>query len=127
MKGLSAWFFGTAVVYGIAGLVPGNIMGATQDHSQLPTHAHIMLIGWVSFAIFGYFYHAFPARSGGLLARLHFWLGQASYLTLIFALSQIFGGNPELGEPIAGLASIAYLISMVLFAVIALPVVRGRA
>jgi hypothetical protein len=60
MRGVSAWFFGSAVVYGILGMLLGNIMGVTQDHSQLVTHAHMLLIGWVSFAIFGFFYHLFP-------------------------------------------------------------------
>ena len=60
MRGVSAWFFGTAVVYGALGVLLGTIMGATEDHSQLVTHAHMLLIGWVSFAIFGFFYHLFP-------------------------------------------------------------------
>jgi heme/copper-type cytochrome/quinol oxidase subunit 1 len=126
MSGVSAWFFGSAIVYGILGMVLGNIMGMTQDHGQLPTHAHLLVIGWVSFAIFGLFYHQFPARAGSLLARLHFWLGQASYIVLIVGLYLIFSGNPEAGEPFAGIGSIAYLLSMVLFAVVALPVVTGR-
>ena len=34
----------------------GLDMAMRHDHGQLPTHAHIMVIGWVSFAIFGLFY-----------------------------------------------------------------------
>ena len=86
MRGVSAWFFGTAVVYGILGMLLGNIMGATADHSQLVTHAHMLLIGWVSFAIFGFFYHLFPGRAASVLARVHFGLAQISYLALIIAL-----------------------------------------
>jgi len=125
MKGLSARFFGSALVYAILGMVLGNVMGASGDHSQFPTHAHLMLIGWVSFAIFGFFYHLFAERAATLLARVHFWLAQATYIVLVIALYLIFSGQPDVGEPIAAAASIGYLLSMVLFALVALPVVRG--
>ena len=125
MRGVSAWFFGTAVVYGALGVLLGTIMGATEDHSQLVTHAHMLLIGWVSFAIFGFFYHLFPGRAASVLARIHFGLAQISYLALILALFLIFSGNTGPGQPLAGVSSMAYLLSFILFAVIALPVVRG--
>lgn len=124
MNGLSAWFFGSAILYGLLGLLLGNVMGASGDHSQMPTHAHIMLIGWVSFAIFGMFYHVFPERARALLARLHFWLGQVSFLALVIALFLIFSGRIAAGEPIAAVASVAYLMSMLLFALVALPALR---
>ena len=125
MRGVSAWFFGTAVVYGTLGVLLGTIMGATEDHSQLVTHAHMLLIGWVSFAIFGVFYHLFPGRAASVLARVHFGLAQISYIVLIAALFLIFSGNPGAGAPNAGVGSVAYLLSFLLFAFIALPVVRG--
>lgn len=125
MRGLSARFFGTAILYGILGMVLGNVMGATEDHSQLVTHAHMLLIGWVSFAIFGIFYHLFPERAGAPLAHLHFWLAQASYVVMIVGLFLLFSGNPGAGVPMAAAASAAYLLSMIVFAVVALPVVRG--
>ena len=125
MKGLSAWFFGSAVVYAILGMLLGNVMGASGDHSQMPTHAHLLLVGWVTFAIFGLFYHLFAERAATLLARTHFWLSQASYIVLVIALYLIYSGQPDVGEPIAGVASIGLLLSMLLFALIALPVVRG--
>ncbi|MGH6929323.1 MAG: hypothetical protein ACREEV_13480 [Dongiaceae bacterium] len=125
MNGLSAWFFGSALVYGLLGLVLGNVMAASGDHSQMPTHAHILVIGWVSFAIFGMFYHLFAQRAGTLLARLHFWLAQVSLVALAIGLFLLYSGRIAIGEPIAAVASLAYLLSMVLFALVALPVVRG--
>src|SRR5262245_56386478 len=125
MKGLSARFFGTALVYAILGMVLGIVMGASGDHSQFPTHAHLLLIGWVSFSIFGFFYHLFAERAATLLARVHFWLAQTSYIVLVIALYLTFSGQPSTGEPIAGVASVGYLLSMVLFALVAVPVVRG--
>jgi hypothetical protein len=43
----------------------------------------------------------------------------------VVALYLIFSGQPDIGEPIAAGASIGFLLSMVLFALVALPVVRG--
>jgi hypothetical protein len=123
MSGLPAWFFGSAILYGLLGLLLGNIMGASGDHSQMPTHAHVMLIGWVSFAIFGMFYHVFPERARALPARLHFWLAQVSFLALAVGLFLIFSGRIA-GEPIAAIASVAYLLSMLLFGLVVLPVLR---
>ena len=33
--------------YAILGLGLGLFMGISQDHGQMPTHAHIMLVGFV--------------------------------------------------------------------------------
>lgn len=126
MKGLPASFFASAVVYAILGLILGNVMAASGDHSQMVTHAHMMLIGWVSFAIFGLFYHLFAERCAALLARAHFWLAQVSFIALVVGLFAIYSGQESAGSPIAAVASIAYLASMVVFAVVALPVLRVR-
>jgi hypothetical protein len=124
MTGLSARFFGSALVYAILGMALGLHMGMSHDHTQMPTHAHIMLVGWVSFALIGFFYHLFPATANGWLPRLHFWLAEASFLVLTAGLLLIFAGNAK-ADPIAGIGSIGLLASMILFAIIAWPVVTA--
>jgi len=124
MSGLASRFFATALVYAILGMALGLYMGLTQDHAQMPTHAHLMLIGWVSFALFGLFYHQFPAAAEGPLAKVQFWLAQVSFIVIVVGLFLIFGGRQEAG-PIAGIGSIGLLASMILFAVIAWPTVAG--
>lgn len=126
MTGLAARFFGSAVVYAVFGMALGLVMGITKDHSQMPTHAHLLVIGWVSFAIFGFFYHCFPSAAAGRLAVAHFWLAQASFVVLIVGLFLLFGGNTG-ADPIAAVASIGFLVSMILFAIVALPIVTSRA
>ena len=125
MTGLAARFFGSAVVYAVLGMTLGLIMGITQDHGQLPTHAHLLVVGWVSFALFGLFYHLFPSAAANPLAKVHFWLAQASFIALVIGLFLIFGGRSG-AEPIAAAASTGLLASMILFGVIALPIVRGQ-
>lgn len=126
MKGLPAAFFASAILYAVLGLVLGNVMAASGDHSQMVTHAHVMLIGWVSFAIFGLFYHLFAERSVTLLARVHAWLAQVSFIALVVGLFAIYAGQESAGSPIAAVGSIAYLASMVAFAAVALPVLCVR-
>ena len=125
MTGLAARFFGTAIVYAILGMTLGLVMGITQDHAQMPTHAHILLIGWVSFALFGFFYHAFPLAAEGWLAKVHFWLAQVSLVVLVIGLFLIFGGQAG-AEPVAAVSSSGMLASMVLFGAVALPIVMGQ-
>ncbi len=124
MSGFSSRFFGSALVYAILGMALGLHMGMSHDHTQMPTHAHIMLVGWVSFAIFGFFYHSFPSAAETWLARIHFWLAEASFIVLTAALYLIFGGWTE-ADPIAGIGSLGLLLSMILFAIIAWPTVTG--
>lgn len=126
MNGLAARFFGSAILYAVLGMTLGLVMGLTKDHAQMPTHAHLLLIGWVSFAIFGYFYHLFPSAAASRLAAIHFWLAQVSLVVLIAGLFLLFSGQSS-ADPIAGVASIALLASMVLFGAIAWPVVRSDA
>jgi len=125
MTGLAARFFLSAIVYAILGMALGLVMGMTQDHTQMPTHAHMLVIGWVSFALFGLFYHLFPNAAATRLATAHFWLAQVSFVALIVGLFLIFSGRPD-ADPIAAIASTGLLVSMILFGVIALPVVTGR-
>jgi heme/copper-type cytochrome/quinol oxidase subunit 1 len=96
----------------------------TRDHSQMPTHAHLMLLGWVSFAVFGVFYQMFPNAAANRLAQVHFWLAQASLVVLLIGLFLIFSGQPS-ADPIAAVGSIGMLASMILFGIIAWPVVKG--
>ncbi|MBA2125220.1 hypothetical protein DLM45_03145 [Hyphomicrobium methylovorum] len=127
MTGLAGRFFASALIYAVLGMSLGLLMGITKDHTQMPTHAHLLLIGWVSFTLIGFFYHLFPERASSRWANVHFWLAQASILVLIAGLAQIFAGY-ESGELFAAVGSIGLLISTVLFAIIAWPAFgRGHA
>jgi cbb3-type cytochrome oxidase subunit 1 len=124
MTGVARRFFASAIIYAILGMTLGLIMGMTQDHSQMPTHAHLLLIGWATFALFGLFYHAFPSAAANALARVHFWLAEVSLVVLVIGLYLIFSGNPG-ADPVAAVASIGLLASMILFGFIAWPVLKS--
>jgi hypothetical protein len=77
----------------IGGMLLGEHMGRTQDHGQLPTHAHIMLVGGVLSILWGIINRVWGIGSG-LMAWVQFLLHQAGTGVMVFALFQLYGGNP---------------------------------
>jgi cbb3-type cytochrome oxidase subunit 1 len=124
MNSMARRFFGAALLFGILGFVFGLSMAISHDHSQLPTHAHIMVIGWVSFALFGFFYQLFGSKVSAGLAQVHFWLALVSLIGIVIGLWLIYSGNTEY-EPIAAISSIGYAVSFLIFAAVAWPVLRS--
>jgi hypothetical protein len=113
---MSTRFLRTAVVYFVIAIALGVYMGATGDLTQRPVHAHLNLLGWVSMALFGLIYHAFPAAAATALARWHFWIHQLALPPLMAAVAVFHAGYPA-ADPIAGLFSVVLGIGIVLFAV----------
>jgi len=113
---MSVSFLRTAVVYFVLAVALGIYMGATQNLAQIPVHAHLNLLGWVSMAVFGLIYHAHPAAATTTLARWHFWIYQLGVPALMVAVWVVHAGNAA-AEPVAGVASVILGIGIVLFAV----------
>jgi len=123
MSGLGRAFLISAIAYAIVGLILGLQMAISHDHGQMPTHAHINVIGWLSFFLFAIFYHLFEVKVSALLSRIHFWLAQVSLLGLAIGLWLMYGGHEEY-EPLAAISAIGYAISFLIFAGVAMPVLR---
>ncbi len=113
---MSTRFLKTAVVYFVLAVALGIYRGATQDLTQRPVHAHLNLLGWVSMALFGLFYHAFPAAAATALARWHFWIYQLALPPLMAAVAAFHAGYAAAG-PVAGALSTITGIAIVLFAI----------
>jgi len=124
MHGVARNFFTLAIVYAICGMVLGLSMAMSDDHTQMPTHAHVMVLGWVMSAVFAFFYHLVPAAAASRLASLHFWLAAISGIGLTGGLFVMFGGNASI-EPVVAVSSMAFFAGMLLFAWIALSVLWG--
>ena len=69
MKASSLSFF-IAVLMAAVGMVWGIVMAVSQDHSTMPAHAHLNLLGWVSLFLFGIFYRFHPSLDAARIARL---------------------------------------------------------
>lgn len=123
MKGASRLFFILAIAYAVAGMSLGIYMAASHDHGQMPTHAHIMVAGWVMSAVFAFFYHLFPEIGARPLARAHFWIQAVSGVVLVVSLFFLLNGNEAI-EPVTALASVGFLAGMFLFIWNAMPVLK---
>lgn len=112
------WFIIVATLYAIAGVWLGAHMGRTGDHSQFPTHAHIMLLGFVSNVVFGLVYKVWPAAQDSRLVSIHFWLHQVGVPVMLATMSLLIaGGLPESIAPVFfGVSEAAILAGYILFA-----------
>src|SRR5215217_1034906 len=111
----SSLSFKLAVSFVIAGMVMGIGMAASQDHSIMPAHAHLNLLGWVSLFLFGIYYERRPALDASRIARVQVYLWSAATIVLTIAVAGIHLGY-EAFDPLAGIASLLVLGSMLVFA-----------
>jgi uncharacterized protein involved in response to NO len=125
MNGIAKGFLITAIVYGLLGMLLGLEMAISHNHGQRPTHAHIMVIGWLSFFAFGLFYLHFGKAMSRVLSLVHFGLAQCALIGLIIGLLLIYSGKTQY-EPIAAVSSIGYALSFLVFAVAAIPMLWSR-
>ena len=123
MQGVARNFFILGIIMAIAGMMLGLKMAMTNDHGQMPVHAHIMVAGWLMSAVFGFFYHLFPVARQNKLATVHFWIHAVSIVVLVVSLYFVLAGNPGV-ELVTAISSILFFLGMLLFAWIAIPVVN---
>jgi len=84
-----------SVLYLIAGVALGIGMGATENFTLRPVHAHLNLLGWATVALAGLVYAVFPAAAASRLARIHFWLHNVSVPVMMSALAALLLGHPQ--------------------------------
>ena len=125
MRGIAKAFFLTAVVYGVLGMLLGLDMAMRHDHAELPTHAHIMVVGWLSFAVFAFFYHLLGEAVPRWLALTHLWLAQVSLAVMVVGLWLYYAGQTQY-EPLAAIGALGYAVSFLVFAVAAFMGLRER-
>jgi hypothetical protein len=106
--------FRAAVLLVVAGMIWGIVMGISQDHSTMPAHAHLNLLGWVSLFLFGIYYHLHPAVDRSRLASLQVWVWIAGTIVMTIGVGLVHSGH-EIGDPIAAVSSLLVLADMLLF------------
>ena len=102
------------LVWLLIGMTLGQIMGESGDHGQLPTHAHIMLVGGVLSILWALLYRSFPLAIGVIAAiqtAAHHLgtLGMVSFLYLRYG-----GGDPAQIGPLIGLSGVLVMLSVLL-------------
>ena len=114
MPRISHAFFTLAALCGLVGMVWGIRMGASQDFTTHPAHAHLNLIGGVLMAIFGGFYTLFPAAAQTTLAKIQV---AATHLAIWFMFPGIIMAIQGKGDMLAKIGAILAIIAIVLFLV----------
>jgi hypothetical protein len=117
---ISRSFLVTGAAYLIVGIVFGAYMGASQDHTLAPVHAHINLLGFTLMTVFGLAYRLIPGLDQGLMPRLHFWLHQLGSLCLLIGLTLMMSGKiePEVIGPVFPIFEGAILVGAILWFVL---------
>jgi hypothetical protein len=98
-----------AVLYLMLGVAMGIAMGASQNFTLRPVHAHVNLLGWTTLAIAGLIYSVFPQAGESRLARAHFWLMNLSMPVMMVALSLLVMGNVAVAPVLAASEIVAAL------------------
>ncbi|MDO9076058.1 MAG: hypothetical protein Q7U72_01260 [Brevundimonas sp.] len=101
----------------LVGMALGVWMGANENFTLRPVHAHINLLGFASMMLFGLFYRAFPAGGRGWLPMAHFVLSVVGFLILMPSLTLMLLARP-LFMPGMIASEIMLVASMALFIVI---------
>lgn len=117
MKGIALVFFTAGVICALIGMAWGIQMSASGDHLMAPAHAHLNLLGWVSLAVFGIFYHLVPGAASGMLAKVHCAVALAGVVTIV---PGIYMAIRETGETFAKLGSVLTILSMLIFLIVVL-------
>jgi hypothetical protein len=88
MPRVSLWFFAVAPIYVLIGMGFGIFMGATNNFTLAPAHAHLNLIGWVTMALYGTFF-ALAREASQKLAWTVFWLNNAAASIMFPSLAMV--------------------------------------
>jgi hypothetical protein len=114
MKRIDIYFLLLATVLLIVGAGLGIKMGASEDFTLTPVHAHLNLAGWASLALFGLTYRAYPEMAERRLALWHFIFSATGAVLLPIGIGlAVLKNQPGL----AMLASPLWLIGVLLFLV----------
>lgn len=114
MSRIATAFFGAAVLYALVGMAMGIIMGASNDHTLSPVHAHINLLGWASLALMGAFYGIAGGRAPGKVAWANFAVSNVGNLMSLPMVALIVSGKPPILPLLIG-GELLIVLGMLLF------------
>jgi hypothetical protein len=104
-----------SIVYLMLGVGIGIAMGASQNFTMRPVHAHVNLLGWTTLALAGLIYSVFPKAGASKLAKVHFWLMNLSLPAMMAALALVLTGHLAL-VPVLGASEIVAAVAIAAFA-----------
>jgi hypothetical protein len=105
-----------AVVYFVIGVLLGMYMSMSEKMMLTPVHVHVNLLGWMSLALAGLIYVAFPGAADTTLAKLHFWLHNIGLPVMMIALALLIYGVAW-AHIFVAIGGVVTVIAIILFAI----------
>lgn len=94
-------------------------MGVTEAFQFASVHAHLNLLGWVSLAIIGLIYRAYPQSTQTGLASWHFWLHniglplmQGSLFMMILTGTESYVLGAIIGSLVLGVGVLLFAVNL---------------
>lgn len=105
-----------ALTYAIAGMGLGMAMAASHNHEQHVTHAHLLLVGFVTSMMYGIIHKLWLNDVTPRIAKVQFIVHHVGAITMVIGLFLLFQQTlPEQQlSPILGMASTTVLTGMLL-------------
>lgn len=110
----------------LTGMAWGMWMGAHQDFTMAPAHAHLNLLGFVTLSIMGTFYALAGDRAPVRLAWINFVLSLGGVVIVIPMLAKLLAGDASIG-PMMVVPELIVVAGMATFLLSIITVARGGA
>lgn len=104
-----------SVVYFMIGISFGLYMSFTHVFNLTSVHVHLNLVGWVSLALVGLFYHLYPNLEQSGLAKAHFWLHNIGLPVMMISIATAILGGPEIFFLFATLGGVMTVLGVLCF------------
>src|SRR5579872_457681 len=122
MKRFDRTYLIWALSYAAAGMGLGIYMGASHNHGQFVSHAHILLVGFVTSLIYAVIHRLWLSAPSRALATIQFVLHQAGSLAMFIGLYLLSGNMlaEDHAAPLMIPATLAVILGVLLMLVMVL-------
>jgi hypothetical protein len=119
MKNFDRAYLIWALSYAAAGMALGIFMAASKNHGQFVTHAHILLVGFVTSLIYAVIHKLWLPAPPRTMATVQFILHQAGCLAMFAGLLLLYGrvAPEEQLSPLLGSSAVVVILGMLLMLV----------
>lgn len=120
MKSFDRAYLIWALCYAAAGMGLGIFMAASRNHGQFVTHAHILLVGFVTSLIYAVIHKLWLPSPPRTMATVQFVLHQAGCLAMFAGLLLLYGHVTVEDQlaPLLGSSAVAVILGMLLMLVL---------
>ena len=104
-----------SVVYFMIGISFGLYMSLSHVFTLTTVHVHMNLLGWMSLALVGVFYHLYPSLEKNSLAKWHFWLHNIGLPIMMICIGLAIVGAGDIFFLLATIGGVATLLGIFCF------------